>query len=55
MPDKPIDSRQPLEAAIPYEPPTVSPLGNVRDLLAGNSGTQPDGSPPDEDFPTIPS
>jgi hypothetical protein len=39
---------------IPYEPPTLTPLGNVRDLLAGNFGTQPDGDPPDEDQPTQP-
>jgi len=52
MSEKPIDPRQPLEPAIPYQPPTVTPLGNVRDLLAGNSGTQPDGGDPD--FPTQP-
>ena len=50
MSDKPIDSSQPVEAAIPYQPPTVLPLGNVRDLLAGNAGTQLDGGDPD--FPT---
>jgi len=54
MSDKPLDSPQLHEVAIPYEPPTVVPLGNVRDLLAGNNGTQPDGSPPDMDFPTQP-
>jgi hypothetical protein len=54
MSDKPIDLREVVEAPIPYEAPTVSPLGNVRDLLAGNNGTQPDGSPPDPDFPTQP-
>ena len=53
MSDNLKDSRQPV-AAIPYEPPTVLPLGNVRDLLVGNSGTQPDGSPSDPDFPTQP-
>ena len=47
MSEKPIDSRLPLEPAIPYQPPTVVPLGNVRDLLAGNAGTQPDGGDPD--------
>jgi hypothetical protein len=54
MSDKPIDlgEVEVAQAPIPYEPPTVSPLGNVRDLLAGNNGTQPDGTDPD--FPTQP-
>lgn len=46
-----LDSRQPVES-VGYEPPKVTPLGNVRELLAGNSGTQTDGSPPDPDFPS---
>lgn len=28
-----------------YEPPKLVRLGNARDLLAGASGTQPDGPP----------
>jgi hypothetical protein len=54
MSDRPINPLQPSDAVAPYEPPIVRPLGNVRDLLAGNFGTQPDGSPPDPDQPTIP-
>jgi len=52
MSDEPVDSRQPVECSVGYEPPKVTPLGNVRELLAGNSGTQVDGSPPDPDFPS---
>ena len=28
-----------------YEPPKLVHVGNARDLLAGASGTQPDGAP----------
>jgi hypothetical protein len=36
---------------IPYEPPKVTALGNVRDLLAGAEGTVTDADPSDPDFP----
>lgn len=52
MSDEPMNSLQPSEAVAPYEPPIVRPLGNVRDLLAGAFGTQPDGGDPDN--PTQP-
>ncbi len=52
MSDEQMNLRQPQGNAIPYEPPTVRPLGNVRDLLAGNGGTQPDADP---DLPSQPS
>ena len=28
-----------------YEPPTVTPIGNARDLLAGSVGTSTDATP----------
>jgi hypothetical protein len=52
MSDESERSPEPIEATIPYEPPRITPLGNVRDLLAGNFGSQPDGSPVDPDNPT---
>jgi hypothetical protein len=29
----------------PYVPPRLTKVGNIRDLLAGNGGTQPDADP----------
>jgi hypothetical protein len=40
--------------AVPYEAPKLTVLGNARELLAGSSGTQPDGNPVDPDLPTRP-
>ena len=40
-----LKNSRPGGEVIPYEPPTLTPLGNVRDLLAGNFGTQPDADP----------
>ena len=54
MSNQPVKMRQSVEPPVPYVPPKVTPLGNVRDLLAGSSGTQVDGSPPDPDFPDRP-
>ena len=48
MSDEPVDSRRSVERPDAYEPPKVTPLGNVRELLAGGSGTQDD-IPPDPD------
>jgi hypothetical protein len=45
MSDEAIDSRQSEGAPLAYEPPRVTPLGNVRDLLAGGEGTVDDGDP----------
>ena len=42
MSDENIDSRQSAERSVAYEPPKVTPLGNVRDLLAGAIGTGTD-------------
>jgi len=47
MSEEPVDLQQPVvEGSVTYEPPKVTPLGNVRDLLAGASGTQIDGADP---------
>jgi hypothetical protein len=54
MSEEPVESRKPAEWSGGYEPPKVTTLGNVRDLLAGGFGTKPDGSPPDPDNPTQP-
>jgi len=46
MSEEPVDLQQPVvEGLVRYEPPKVTPLGNVRDLLAGSSGTQLDADP----------
>ena len=46
MSEEPVDLQQPVvEGSVTYEPPKVTPLGNVRDLLAGASGTQLDADP----------
>ena len=37
----PTDDK-PTKAPAPYEPPTVTPVGNLHDLLTGASGTQCD-------------
>jgi len=48
MCEEPVDlEQQVVEGSVSYEPPKVTPLGNVRDLLAGSFGTQDDGSPDD--------
>ncbi len=52
MSEEPVDLQQSVvEGAVTYEPPKVTPLGNVRDLLAGASGTQIDGADPDTTRP----
>jgi len=51
MSDETIDSRLPTERPVAYEPPKVTPLGNVRDLLAGAIGTDVDADMSDPDFP----
>jgi hypothetical protein len=45
MSEERIDSAQLEGDTGGYEPPRVRPLGNVRELLAGGNGTQPDGDP----------
>lgn len=47
MSDESIESRQVAERGVAYEPPKVTPLGNVRDLLAGAIGTGVDADDPD--------
>ena len=37
---------QGAELANEYQPPTLTPLGNARDLLAGANGSVPDTQPP---------
>lgn len=51
MSDETIDSRSPTQRPVTYEPPKVTPLGNVRDLLAGSIGTGADAGPPDPENP----
>lgn len=53
MSNDPVGSRH-LERSAGYEPPKVTPLGNVRDLLAGSSGTQDDQDPDQETRPPLP-
>ena len=48
MSDESVESLQPAEKAGEYQPPKVTPVGNVRDILAGGFGTQPDGDDPDQ-------
>jgi len=36
----------------PYEPPTVEPVGNVREMLAGDLGTVQDAGGPTTKQPT---
>ena len=38
-------------APTPYEAPTVTLVGNVRDLLAGATGSAPDAEPPPDSQP----
>lgn len=41
------EKRPAADASSPvYEPPTVTLVGNARDLLAGTGGTQPEGAGP---------
>jgi hypothetical protein len=51
MSDEHVELRQPRECVVAYEPPKVTPLGNVRDLLAGTTGTGVDADMSDPDFP----
>lgn len=37
------------EVLVPYAPPTLSPIGNVRDLLASGNGSVFDGDDPPND------
>jgi hypothetical protein len=36
---------------MPYDAPTVTLVGNVRDLLAGATGSAPDAEPPPDSQP----
>jgi hypothetical protein len=51
MSDESLESRRDAERAVAYEPPKVTPLGNVRDLLAGAIGTGVDADMTDPDLP----
>jgi hypothetical protein len=51
MSDENIELRQLPERSGAYEPPKVTPLGNVRDLLAGAIGTGVDADTGDPDLP----
>jgi hypothetical protein len=48
MPESLVDDKSKSETGKPrpeYAPPTVTPIGNARDLLAGNAGSVPDAVP----------
>jgi hypothetical protein len=47
---QPIDGRSGSALPEGYEPPRLTRVGNVRDLLAGNGGTSADSDPTADDL-----